>query len=80
MSDTVTGVKTNGQVTRETMASGNPNGRARNQRPRVHSVAGIKVRAAIRAANYEPKPSTCEPKFVKGFRKPGSLNPRKVGR
>lgn len=75
MSDKVTGVKTNGAITRETMASGKPKGL--NQRPRIHSPAGIKVRADRRTATYKPNQ---QDKFSGGFRKPGSMNPRKVGR
>lgn len=75
----VTRVKTNGQVTRETMASGNPNQRARNNRPRVHSPAGIKHRAELRAKHHAAS-GPREMKFDKGYNEPGSLNPRKVGR
>lgn len=71
--------KTNGQITRETMASGNPNGRARNQRPRVHSPAGIDARVARRVATAEARGAR-EQKFDKGFHIPGSRNPRKVSR
>ena len=78
MSETVTGVKTNGAITRETMASGKPKGY--NRRPRVHSPAGIKARADRRAATFQPRPSTCETRLMKGYRSPGSMNPRKVGR
>jgi hypothetical protein len=78
VSDKVTGVKTNGAITRETMASGKPKGY--NLRPRVHSPAGIKARADRRAATFEPRPSTCETRLMKGFNKPGSMNPRKVNR
>ena len=77
------GVKTNGAITRETMASGRKSsGRkhVRNDRPRVHSPAGVAFRAKIRAAHYQPRPSTCEDRFMKGYNRPGSLNPRKVGR
>lgn len=77
MSDKITGVKTNGAITRETMASGNAGSRRLNQRPRVHSPAGIKVRAERRIKTYKPKQ---QDKFSGGFHKPGSLNPRKVGR
>jgi len=58
MSDTVTGVKTNGAITRATMASGRkPKGTRHviNQRPRLHSPAGIAVRAARREATFEPR-------------------------
>jgi len=72
------GYKTNGQVERETMASGKSTGL--NHRPRVHSPAGIKVRATRRLETYEPRPGSCEGRLAKGFNKPGSLNPRKVGR
>jgi len=77
MSEKVTGVKTNGAITRETMASGNPGSRRRNQRPRLHSPAGIRVRAARRLATCKPKQRD---RFSEGFREPGSMNPRKVGR
>lgn len=77
MSEKETGVKTNGQVTRETMASGNAGTRRRNPRPRVHSVAGIQVRAELRAKHYQPQ---VKDRFSAGYHKPGSLNPRKVGR
>lgn len=70
MSDKVTGVKTNGAITRDTMASGKPKGY--NQRPRLHSPAGIKARAKRRAATAHTDRS--------GFHAPGSMNPRKVGR
>jgi len=79
MSDKVTGVKTNGQVTRPTMASGNPGTRRRNQRPRLHSPAGVKARAARRAATAEPRGAR-EQRFDRGYHVPGSMNPRKVGR
>lgn len=78
-----TGVKTNGAITRETMASGRKSsGRkhVRNDRPRVHSPAGITSRVAARAATFEPRASTCEGRFMKGYKRPGSRNPRKVGR
>lgn len=78
MSEKVTGVKTNGQVTRETMASGNKNSRL-NQRPRLRSPAGIQMRADRRAATFEARGAR-DGKFDKGFHKPGSRNPRKVGR
>ena len=85
----VTGVKTNGAITRETMASGrNSNvvrkrhGKGRhvvNDRPRVSSPAGIKVRAARRVASAAPS-GPREQRFDRGYNVPGSLNPRKVGR
>lgn len=75
MADKVTGVKTNGAITRETMASGKSTGV--NHRPRLHSPAGIKVRAARRAATYQSK---TRDRFSGGFHEPGSMNPRKVGR
>ena len=80
MSEKITDVKTNGAITRETMASGSPDGRRRNQRPRVNSPAGIAWRAKRRATTYAPRPSTCEVRLLKGFKQPGSMNPRKVGR
>lgn len=83
MSETVTGVKTNGAITRETMASGRKaSGKDHviNGRPRVHSPAGVAHRAKRRLLTYEPHPSTCETRLLKGFNKPGSMNPRKVGR
>jgi hypothetical protein len=78
-----TGVKTNGAVTRETMASGRKStGRkhVRNGRPRVHSPAGVTTRAKARAANSQPRASSCETRLMKGFNTPGSMNPRKVSR
>jgi hypothetical protein len=87
MSDTATaketGVKTNGAITRNTMASGRKSTgkkHVRNDRPRVHSPAGVARRAKVRATHYEPRASTCEGRFMKGYKRPGSMNPRKVGR
>lgn len=49
----------------------------RNGLPRVHSLEGVLVRARQRAITMPKAPGT---KYVNGFRKPGSMNPRKVGR
>jgi hypothetical protein len=83
VSDTEKNVKTNGAITRETMASGRKStGRkhVRNSRPRVHSPAGVASRAKARVAHYEPRASDCEGRLMKGYNRPGSMNPRKVGR
>jgi hypothetical protein len=83
MSDAEKNVKTNGAITRETMASGRKSTgkkHVRNSRPRVHSPAGVVSRAKIRAAHYEPRASDCEARLMKGYNRPGSMNPRKVGR
>lgn len=48
----------------------------RNGLPRVHSMEGVSARFRIRAAHV---PSTSD-KFRGGFKRPGSRNPRKVGR
>jgi hypothetical protein len=52
----------------------------RNLLPRRSGPKGIAARIKRRVASYEPKPSTCEARFLKGYNKPGSENPRKVGR
>lgn len=48
----------------------------RNDKPRVHSPDGVRVRHDRRAATM-PKLTG---KYRDGTRKPGSRNPRKVGR
>lgn len=49
----------------------------RNRLPRISSPAGIQARHDQRVATMPRAPGT---KYVGGFTKPGSMNPRKVGR
>ena len=56
------------------MATGRTRGK--NHLPRIHSPEGIKARQELRRKAYEKVPAN----IIKGFRQPGSANPRKLCR
>ena len=48
----------------------------RNRLPRASSPDGVKARMELRIKGFEKAPHD----VAKGFRQPGSRNPRKIGR